>query len=206
MFADKDQKIKVYSYDPEHKNYISSFDYFWAEGTGLAANSISIAPPDFQAGFTAVFNEVAQVWSVVEDQRGEIVYSTEDKTEQSIDYLGQIKTNFTKLKPEQFDTWNGSEWTDPRTEEEKLVYKRSQYPSLTRYQFLRCLLENGYKSDAIEAQILTIEDEFTRELTLLSFKEATNFVRTDESILAMQSILNLIEVQVDQMWEHALTL
>jgi len=95
---------------------------------------------------------------------------------------------------------------DLRTEAEKLAYKRSQYPSLTRYQFLRCLLENGYKSDVIEAQILTIEDEMTRELTLLGFKEATNFVRTDESILAMQSVLNLNDDQVDEIWEYALTL
>ena len=110
-------------------------------------------------------------------------------------------------KPTKFHTeWNGTEWIDIRTEEEKLAYKRSQYPSLTRYQFLRCLLENGYKSEVIETQILTIENEFTRELTLLGFKEATNFMRTDESIVAMQSVLNLTDEQVDQMWEHALTI
>ena len=97
-------------------------------------------------------------------------------------------------------------WIDPRTEEEKLAFKRSQYPSLTRHQFLRCLLENGFKSTNIEAQIQTIEDEFSRELTLIGFKEATNFVRTDESILAMQSVLNLTDERVDQMWEYALTL
>ena len=109
-------------------------------------------------------------------------------------------------KPSQFHKWNGSYWIDPRSEEEKLAYKRSQYPSLTRYQFLRCLLENGYKSEVIETQILTIENEFTRELTLLGFKEATNFVRTDESVIAMQSILNLNDEKVDAMWEYALTL
>ena len=110
-------------------------------------------------------------------------------------------------KPTEFHTtWNGSEWIDLRTEAEKLAYKRSQYPSLTRYQFLRCLLENGYKSSNIEAQILTIEDEFTRELTLLGFKEATNFVRTDESVIAMQSILNLTDECVDEMWEYSLKL
>ena len=110
-------------------------------------------------------------------------------------------------KPTEFHTtWNGSEWIDLRTEAEKLAYKRSQYPSLTRYQFLRCLLENGYKSEAIETQILTIEDEFTRELTLLGFKEVTNFVRTDESVIAMQSIFNLNDEKVDAMWEYALTL
>ena len=110
-------------------------------------------------------------------------------------------------KPTEFHTtWNGSEWIDLRTEAEKLAYKRSQYPSLTRYQFLCCLLENGYKSSNIEAQILTIEDEFTREITLLGFKEATNFARIDESVIAMQSILNLNDEKVDAMWEYALTL
>ena len=108
-------------------------------------------------------------------------------------------------KPTKFHTeWNGTEWIDIRAEEEQLQYKRSQYPSLTRYQFLHCLLENGYKSSNIEAQILTIEDEFTRELTLLRFKEATNFVRTDDSILAMQSVLNFSDDRVDTMWEQAL--
>ncbi|CAM2891974.1 hypothetical protein [Acinetobacter celticus] len=108
-------------------------------------------------------------------------------------------------KPTKFHTeWNGTEWIDIRTEEEQLQYKRSQYPTLTRYQFLRCLLENGYKSEAIETQILTIEDEFTRELTLLGFKEATNFVRTDDSILTMRYILGLSDEKVDEMWVSAL--
>ena len=109
-------------------------------------------------------------------------------------------------KPDAFHVWNGADWIDSRTEEEKLAYKRSQYPKLTRYQFLRCLLENGYKSSDIESQIITIEDEMKRELTLLGFKEATSFVRTDESIFAMQSVLNINDDRVDAMWEYALTL
>ena len=110
------------------------------------------------------------------------------------------------IKPSEFHEWSGTEWLDPRTEEEKLAYKRSQYPKLTRYQFMRGMLEYGYKSSDIEAQIMLIEDEYTRELTMLGFKEATNFVRTDESILAIQSVLSLTDERVDQMWEYALTL
>lgn len=110
-------------------------------------------------------------------------------------------------KPSRFYTeWTGTEWIDPRTEQQKAEYNRSQYKPLTRYQFKRCLLENGYKSEMIEAKILMIEDEMTRELTLLGFKEAINFVRTDDSILAMQSVLNLTDERVDEMWEYALTL
>ena len=106
-------------------------------------------------------------------------------------------------KPSQFHKWNGSYWIDPRSEEEKLIYKRSQYPTLTRYQFKRCLLENGYKSADIEAKIQTIEDEIIRELTLLGFREATNFVRTNSSVLEMQSVLGLSDEKVDELWEYA---
>ena len=83
--------------------------------------------------------------------------------------------------------------------------KRAQMAVLTRYQFLRCMLENGYKASDIEAQILMINDEMTRELTLLEFKEATNFVRTDSSISIMRDMLNFTDEKIDEMWNQALT-
>ena len=123
----------------------------------------------------------------------------------------RIMTDIEILKHEtnpntEYHIWDGTEWIDPRTEEEKLTHKRSQYPKLTRYQFLRCLLENGFKASDIEAQIQTIENEFSRELALLGFKEATSFVRTDESIIAMQTILGLSDEKLDELWEYALAL
>ena len=91
------------------------------------------------------------------------------------------------------------------TEEEKLAYKRSQYPKLTRYQFMRGLLEIGFKSSDIEAQILLIEDEFTRELTMICFKDATNFVRTDPSIDVMRDLLGKTDEEIDEFWELCMT-
>lgn len=201
---EEDKVITAYSFDMTYV-YCGSFQYHWAKGTGLAVNSTLITPPETSAGFTPVF--VDGDWEIQQDHRGKVVYSTTDQSEIKVDYVGNIKEGFTESKPASiFDTWDGTDWIDPRTEEEKLAYKRSQYPSLTRYQFLRCLLENGFKASDIEAQILTIKDEFSRELTLLGYKEATNFVRMDESILAMQSVLNLTDERVDAMWEQALTL
>ena len=108
-------------------------------------------------------------------------------------------------KPTQFHTeWNGTDWVDPRTEEEKLAYKRSQYPKLTRYQFMRGMLEYGYKPSDIEAQILLIEDEYTRELTMIGFKDATNFVRTDPSIDVMRDMLKRTDSEIDEFWEQCL--
>lgn len=109
-------------------------------------------------------------------------------------------------KPSEFHTeWNGKEWVDPRTEEEKLAYKRSQYPKLTRYQFMRGMLEYGYKASDIEAQIMLIKDEYTRELTMNGFKDATNFVRTDPSIAVMRDMLNKTDLEIDEFWELSMT-
>ena len=108
-------------------------------------------------------------------------------------------------KPTEFHTeWNGTEWIDIRTEEEKLAYKRSQYPKLTRYQFVRGLLEMGFKSSDIEAQIMLIEDEYTRDLTMLGFKDAGYFDRNDQSIGVMRDVLGKTDLEIDEFWEQCL--
>jgi hypothetical protein len=85
-----------------------------------------------------------------------------------------------------------------------LEIKRSKLTTLTRYQFMRGLLENGYKSSDIEAQIMRIEDEFTRELTMLGFKDATNFERLDQSVDVMRNILQKTDEEIDKFWEQCL--
>jgi len=91
------------------------------------------------------------------------------------------------------------------TEEEKEQLRLAQFKPLTRYQFFRALLEFGYKSVDIEARIKTIQDEYQRELVLLGWQSATTFVRTDESILMMQSLLEWTNTEVEQMWIYAMT-
>lgn len=203
MYAKETTIVTLYAFDQQGVA-CGDFQYKWVAGTGLAANSTITPPLQESEGFACVWD--GESWGLKEDHRGKSIYSTTDKSLKEVEVVGEIEDGYTLLAPLEFDSWSGAEWVDLRTEEEKLAYKRAQYPSLTRYQFLRCLLENGYKPSDIEAQILTIEDELSRELTLLGFKEATNFVRTDESILLMQSVLNLTSERIDEMWEHALTL
>jgi len=200
---EEDKIITAYSFD-ENNVYCGRFEYHWATGTGLATNSTDIEPPKFLEGFIPVF--INDVWEIQQDHRGKVVYSITDQSEIKVDYVGEIKDAFTESRPTSiFDTWNGTAWIDSRTEEEKLAYKRSQYPKLTRYQFMRGLLEMGFKSSDIEAQIMLIEDEFTRELTMIGFKDATNFVRTDISIDVMRDILGKTDLEIDEFWELCVT-
>ncbi len=96
------------------------------------------------------------------------------------------------------------EWIDSRTSEQIAEYKRSQYPKLTRYQFMRGMLEFGYKSSDIEAQIMLIEDEYTRELTMLGFRDAGYFDRNDQSIGVMRDALGKTDLEIDEFWEQCL--
>lgn len=200
MFSSEDQEIKLYSYDAVHKNFISSFVYFWANGTGFAANSTNIAPPDFQQEFTAIFNEETQVWSVVEDHRGEMVYSTEDKTEQKIDYVGPIKAGFTRLKPSnQFHEWNGTEWVDNRTSEEIATYSRSLLSKLSKRQFALYLYDNKMYDQVMGA--INANPRFKIE-----YDSVSDIDRLSPTVSAMAVLLGWSDEQVDAMWQEALTL
>ena len=207
MFSEQDQTITLHSYLAETKEYFGSFEYFWAVGTGLAANSTQLQPLEAKQGFAVIYDEESATWSYIEDHRKTVVYSTSDKQRSEIDYLGAIKEGFTKIEPTSiFETWTGEVWADQRTDEEKEAERLKQFTPLTRYQFFRALLENGFKSADIEAQIQTTEDDYQRELVLLGWQSATNFVRTDESVLLMQNMLDWTDEQVEQMWTYAMTL
>ena len=207
MFSEKDQTITLYSFAADSKEYCGSFEYFWAIGTGLAANSTQLQPLEAKQGFTVIYDEESASWLYIEDHRGTKVYSTSTQQESEIDYLGAIQEGFTTNKPTSiFETWTGETWADQRTAEELEAERLKQFTPLTRYQFFRALLENGYKSADIEAQINTITDEYQRELVLLGWQSANNFIRTDESVLLMQNMLAWSDEQVEQMWTYAMTL
>lgn len=84
------------------------------------------------------------------------------------------------------------------------AYLQSLKP-LTRRQFKLALLENGLL-DQIENSISAIGDDKTRSLIQIEYAEATEFHRTSDSVAYMCQLLVLTDEQVDQMWEHALTL
>ena len=70
---------------------------------------------------------------------------------------------------------------------------------------MRGLLEYGYKSSDIEAQIMLIEDEYTRELTMLGFKDAGYFDRNEPSIGVMRDFLEKTDLDIDEFWELCVT-
>ena len=90
-------------------------------------------------------------------------------------------------------------------ETKKKEIDAKRFKSLTRRQFKLALLENGLL-DQIENSISAIEDDQTRARIQIEYTEATEFHRISDSVVYMCQLLGLTDEQVDQMWEHALTL
>lgn len=102
--------MKVFNYDKKTKEFISQSEAIKSpleeDVYLIPANSTKLNPLDPKDGFAVCFDEENEEWDYIEDNRGKTVYSTKDKQELKVDYLGAIKTGYTFLKPKQFDKWD----------------------------------------------------------------------------------------------------
>lgn len=106
--------MKIFNFDNTTKELITEStarENPLEEGNFLIpANATIIEPFPAKLGFAICFDEQKNKWKYIEDNRNKIVYSKTDKTEYIVDYLGAIKDDFTLIKPELFDKWNGGAW------------------------------------------------------------------------------------------------
>ena len=202
MFADQDNLVTLHTYHAQTREYTGEYKYYWAKGMGIAANSTTTPPPhNVQAKEVAIFED--NTWVIVQDNRGTVVYNTENQQESVVDYVGVIKAGFTTIPPlSQYDTWSIDRWVDERTEEEKYNTYLKSLKSLTRRQFKLALLENSLLT-AIDTAISNISDPTLKARIEIEYVEATEFIRTSESVKYMLSVLELTEEEANLMWEAA---
>lgn len=91
------------------------------------------------------------------------------------------------------------------TEAEKYNNYLNSLPPLTRRQFKLALLANNLL-DVIDNTIASIADPLVKAHITIEYTEATEFVRTSDSVKYMLNILDLTEEQANTIWEQALTL
>ncbi|MEG0232622.1 MAG: tail fiber assembly protein [Hafnia sp.] len=103
--------IRVFNYDGETREYLSSTVEYLAVGIGLPANSCIDAPGESKEGFAICRTANYIAWEYVADHRGETVYSTETGESVIISLPGDYPEGTTTLAPSTpYDTWNGSKW------------------------------------------------------------------------------------------------
>ncbi len=77
---------------------------------------------------------------------------------------------------------------------------------LKRRQFRLTLAMNGYDLNEIEALINQIEDPMQRTIAQIEWQDATDFERTNPTLLMMAELMQLSSEQIDQLWRYGLAL
>ncbi|HCM57107.1 tail fiber assembly protein [Citrobacter freundii] len=119
--TDSNRVITIYNLSSSTNEFIGQGDGYIPANTGLPAFSTDIAPPSAPEGFIAVFNSDSNKWSLVEDHRGEIVYSIHTGEATTINQLGALPDDVVSIAPEgHFVKWDGKKWVYD-TEAEKMA-------------------------------------------------------------------------------------
>ena len=91
------------------------------------------------------------------------------------------------------------------SDEEKELFRLTQFKPLIRRQFKLALLENSLLS-TVEQMIESIEDPTVKARIQIEYSESERFERSNESVQYILGVLNLTADQVDEMWKNALRL
>ncbi|MFV4846469.1 tail fiber assembly protein [Edwardsiella tarda] len=96
--------------------YSGESEEYCAKGQGLPAMAYPDAPPPEKAGFIRVRNVEKNAWEYVQDLRGKNSYRKADGVLFVVDYIGNLRPDFTLQAPATpYDKWNGYSWVTDTT-------------------------------------------------------------------------------------------
>ncbi|HFV0559213.1 TPA: tail fiber assembly protein [Escherichia coli] len=102
-------EVRCFYYDSVTSEYKGWSDEYINIGVSMPGHSTDIDPGDVVGGKVAVFN--GNVWEQKQDNRGKVVYSTTDKSAETVEYIGPIHDGYTLITPSNpYDKWDGTKW------------------------------------------------------------------------------------------------
>ncbi|ANI83456.1 tail fiber assembly protein [Kosakonia oryzae] len=118
-----------------------------------------------------------QVWSHQEDHRVEIAYSTTDRSEFTINYIGAIKEGFSSISlASDYDRWDGTAWvTDTTAQHTSEVASDGLHTQQLVDAAMQCIRDIQLKLQA--GRVLT-DVEKTKLNNVLGYIDAVNAVDT----------------------------
>ncbi|MCW2485708.1 tail fiber assembly protein [Candidatus Symbiopectobacterium sp. NZEC127] len=103
--------ITVYHVNQATGEYQSASMEYLMLGVGLPAYSYPDEPELPPVGQALHRSADGKSWAFSPDYRGQTVYNTETRQEQTVTQFGDLPDNVTLLKPESdFDVWDGKKW------------------------------------------------------------------------------------------------
>lgn len=151
--------LTVYNFDAQTGEFTGASEEYVTVGVGIPANSTCDAPPEAVEGKAQVYDNG---WRVLDDHRGETVYSTADRSVTIISQPGDYSADTTLLKPAtDFDTWNGKKWVTDKAAQQAAIVNNAGTEKAAR------ISEANSKTQAWQTQLLLgiITDEDKGKLT-----------------------------------------
>ncbi|AIK16062.1 putative bacteriophage tail fiber assembly protein G [Pectobacterium atrosepticum] len=119
--------ITVYHVNPATREYQSASYEYVMQGVGLPADSYADEPALPPVGQALRRSVDGKTWEVVQDYRGQTVYSTETRQAQTVAQFGDLPEGVTLLKPvTEFDMWNGKKWVIDKAAKAAAALKTAQ--------------------------------------------------------------------------------
>src|SRR5471032_2391007 len=127
----ENQIVKVFNFHPTTKELIGPSDAWVVAHTGLPANCTTVKPPLTKVNQVAVYTESG--WQIVEDYRGAKIYDINDRCMKTVDTLGPIPDDKTRIAPSsEFDVWNGKKWLKDKAIEKTALINQAQQDKKAR--------------------------------------------------------------------------
>ena len=118
-----------------------------------------------------------------------------------------ILDNEGNAAPTRYHVLENGVWTISDEDAAKLEQERlASMKPLKRRQFRLTLAMNGFDLKQVEALIEGIEDPMQRTIAQIEWQDATDFERTNPTLLKMTELMGLTTAQVDQLWAYGLSL
>lgn len=103
--------VKVYGIDPTTREYTSARYEYVVATTGIPAGCYLDSPKQPPIGYAVRRKEDGSEWEFVVDHRKKISYKKSDQSQYVIDYLGEVKPDYTLVAPtSSFDEWVDGAW------------------------------------------------------------------------------------------------
>lgn len=153
--SNKAQILKTFNVRSDTKEFIGQSDCYIPAHTGLPANCTLTPPPEIPGGSVAVYNGEQDNWKIIEDHRGQVVFSTKTGESQVITVLGPLPHDTVSTGPtEQYMKWDGSKWVHD-AEAEKAAF---QAKAESQRQYLLSVANSTTADWRTELQLEVISD------------------------------------------------
>ncbi len=150
--------VKTYVADSETREFMNAnMEYLYFD-VSVSASAYTDAPElPTKPDLAIVRSADEKSWLHVADHRGKTAYHTETRQATEIDYIGELKADYTLLEPKtEFDKWNGKKWVTDKDAMQAAAVAEAEQQKSTLINEAKDVISS--LQDSVDLEIATEEE------------------------------------------------